>query len=79
MAETKVGTFVVYCSPAGTTGHVAKVIGQTLAAAGDQVTSLDLGRDRGRAGEVLRQIADAAGNVCPVSYTHLTLPTKRIV
>jgi ferredoxin/flavodoxin len=35
--------FIIYCSPAGTTKHVAQVIGKTLAARGHQPALFDLG------------------------------------
>ena len=35
-------TFIIYCSPAGTTKHVAQVIGKTLAARGHQPALFDL-------------------------------------
>ena len=44
-----------------------------LIALGEQIASR-----RRSAGRLQQDVADAAG-VSPVSYTHLTLPTKRIV
>ncbi len=41
--------FIVYCSPAGTTRHVANVIEKTLDATRSDVYILDLGREKDRA------------------------------
>ena len=51
---------------------------QLTTPAPDETVAARLGftANGGKVGELLRQLD---GNATPVSYTHLTLPTKRIV
>ena len=57
-------TFIFYCSPAGSTLHVAKVIGQKLTGFGRQVTVFELGKKELKLSEVLQQIAETEDRVC---------------
>jgi len=66
--------FVVYISPAGTTRHVAQVIGEELTALGKSCSALDLGGKSCRV-ELKNILAAAAHDAClflgsPVYATH---------
>jgi ferredoxin len=56
-------TFIVFCSPAGATRHVADVIGRELNRLRADVLSFDLGRERDWSG-VQKVIASAAEGAC---------------
>lgn len=77
--------FSVYCSPAGSTRHIAGIIGQALDQAGCRSSSLDLGQTRDWA-PFIHQIesAAAAGGVClfvgsPVYVFHPVPPVMRFI
>ncbi len=68
-------TFIFYCSPAGTTSHVAKVIERKLGGYGRQVTVCVLGKEEGRLSEIMREIEETEERVClfigsPVYSSH---------
>ena len=67
--------FIFYCSPAGTTAHVAAVIEKTLAGYDRQVTVCTLGKEDGKAAEIIQEIKETPGRVCifigsPVYSSH---------
>ncbi|BBO90370.1 EFR1 family ferrodoxin [Desulfosarcina ovata] len=69
--------YVVYCSPAGSTGHVAQVIANELKNQSVTVTMLDLGGN-GDSAPLLRQLAAAKETDClfvgsPV-YSNMAVP-----
>ena len=57
-------------------GVVSQVVGEVFAVAGDGTRRPLVEGDRVYAGEQLVTGAGGAVAVTPVSYTHLTLPTK---
>ncbi|NIA18974.1 MAG: hypothetical protein GWP07_00840 [Xanthomonadaceae bacterium] len=68
-------TFIFYCSPAGTTSHVAEVIEKKLAGYGRQVTICTLGKEEGKLSEIIRDIKETPERVClfigsPVYSSH---------
>ncbi len=68
-------SFIFYCSPAGTTQHVAKVIEQEFAGFARQVTVCELGKETEKLSEVMREIGETEERVClfigsPVYASH---------
>lgn len=68
-------TFIFYCSPAGTTRHVAEVIEQELTGFGRQVTVCELGKEPEKLSEIIREIGETKERVClfigsPVYASH---------
>lgn len=67
--------FIFYCSPAGTTRHVAEVIEKTLDNFDRQITVCELGKNKGKLAEVIREIKDSDQEIClfigsPVYSSH---------
>lgn len=72
---------VVYCSPGGSTRHVAQVIQDRLEAAGMDVMSLDLGKnDPGgsSAGEVIREVQEGEVLLCVGSPVYVNRPVPPV-
>ena len=75
--------FVVYCSPCGTTRHVARVIENRMADLHGQVRTLDLGKERNWE-PVLEEIRGAGNGAClfvgsPVYANHPVPPVMRFI
>lgn len=71
-------SFVIYCSPSGTTGHIAKHIEKTLIKLKSDVLIKDIGRKNDRF-FVIEQLKSAKDNIClyigtPVYGGHAVLP-----
>jgi ferredoxin/flavodoxin len=74
--------WIVYCSPHGTTRHVASTIEQRLAELGQEAVSLDLGDEQDR--RKLDRIAGEADDVClwvgsPVYADHAVPSANRFI
>lgn len=74
--------WIVYCSPHGTTRHVALTIEQRLADLGQEVALLDLGNEQDR--QKLDRVAGETGDVClwigsPVYADHAVPPVSRFI
>lgn len=68
-------TFTFYCSPAGTTRHVAEVMEKKLAGYGRQVTVCGLGKEEEKLSEIMREIEETEERAClfigsPVYASH---------
>ncbi|MCK5681023.1 EFR1 family ferrodoxin [bacterium] len=68
-------SFIFYCSPAGTTQHVAKVIEQEFADSAHQVTVCELGKKTEKLSEAMLEIGETKERVClfigsPVYASH---------
>ncbi len=67
--------FIFYCSPAGTTRHVAEVIKKTVADYKQPVSICELGRDAKKAAEIIAEVTDSKQRIClfigsPVYSSH---------
>lgn len=67
--------FIFYCSPAGTTRHVAKVMEKKLAGYGRQATVCTLGKEEQKVSTIMQEIETAKEQVClfigsPVYSSH---------
>ena len=67
--------FIFYCSPAGTTRHVAEVIEKTVGDHQLPVTICELGRDEKKPAEILQEIKESQQKIClfigsPVYSSH---------
>jgi ferredoxin/flavodoxin len=67
--------FIFYCSPAGTTRHVAEVIEKTLHSFKRPVTVCELGKNREKLNDTLREITESKQRIClfigsPVYSSH---------
>ena len=67
--------FIFYCSPAGTTRHIAEVIEKELVGYDRQVTVCELGREEKKLSETMREIEETQQRVClfigsPVYASH---------
>jgi ferredoxin len=76
-------TLLVYCSPAGSTAHVARVMRQKIAALGMPATMIDLG-DTPDIDLVISQLFDADNNICiyigsPVYAAHPVPPVMEFI
>lgn len=74
--------WIVYCSPHGTTRHVASTIEQRLAYLGQEVNLLDLGNAQDR--QKLDRVAGETDDVClwvgsPVYADHAVPPVSRFI
>lgn len=74
---------IIYCSPAGTTRHVAQVIEDQIKASGSDVTILDLG-ERGDATSAISQIRESGEDTClfigsPVYVSHAIPPVMNFI
>jgi ferredoxin/flavodoxin len=79
----KTTSFVIYCSPSGTTEHVAEVIANVLKNLNTDVFVLNLGRDHDWS-FVLEQINEAKENIClyvgtPVYGGHAVPPVTTFI
>jgi len=68
-------SFIFYCSPAGTTRHVAEVMGKKLAGYGRQVAVCTLGKEEQKLSAIMREIEATKEPVClfigsPVYSSH---------
>jgi len=83
MTFTMRKALIVYCSPAGSTGHVARVIQRTLVDLKIPVEIVDLARD-GELDMILPQLLDARDNLClfigsPVYASHAVPPVMEFI
>ena len=67
--------FIFYCSPAGTTRHVAKVMEKELVGYNRQATICELGRDDKKLPGIIQEIKETDGPIClfigsPVYSSH---------
>ncbi|MFZ0611181.1 MAG: EFR1 family ferrodoxin [Desulfobacterales bacterium] len=74
---------LVYCSPAGTTAHVARIMRQKIAALETPVTLIDLGDDPD-VDFIIPQLFDAKDNIClyigsPVYASHPIPPIMEFI
>jgi ferredoxin/flavodoxin len=79
----KTNSFVIYCSPSGSTKHVAEVIIKTLKDYNTDFFVSDLGKEHNRA-SVLGQIKTAGENIClyvgsPVYGGHAVPPVMALI
>jgi len=74
---------LVYCSPAGSTAHVARIMRQKIAALETPVTTIDLGDDPD-IDFIIPQLFDAKNNIClyigsPVYAAHPVPPIMEFI
>jgi len=83
MSSDHTDAFIVYCSPAGTTRHVARTIETALSSEGKSVVSCDLGKQRDFS-PVIERIRAAREPYClyigtPVYACHAVPPVMRFI
>jgi len=74
---------IIYCSPAGSTEHVARVIKRRIETLKTPVTMLDLGKERDLP-FIINQLSDARDNLClyvgsPVYASHAVPPVMEFI
>jgi len=75
--------FVVYCSPAGATRHVAQIMENNLTSLGNEVTSFDMGKNHD-VSSILSQLRSAPDRTClyigsPVYVSHAVPPIMEFI
>jgi ferredoxin/flavodoxin len=83
MAEGMEKAFVVYCSPAGSTQHVAQVIEQALDALNASIRAVDLGKEK-KWEPIFQDIVESGNRAClfigsPVYAGHPVPPIMRFI